>query len=231
MKTTEPSIYLASKSPRRRELLRQLGIEPELMLLRDDPSRGAVDVDESALPGEAAHDYVARVTRAKAMAARHFMQVRELPVRAILTADTMVTVDGAILGKPANRAIALSMLRQLAGRSHDVLTSVALTVGDQVHQFTQRSSVTFAALSEQTMLGYCDSAEPYDKAGGYAIQGHAARFVRTLSGSYSGIMGLPLFETAQLLEQIGLLPGFPASAAALAPATAPSALAARKQAA
>lgn len=207
MKTTDQTIYLASKSPRRKELLRQIGIDHEVLQLRDDPGRGT-DVDESPLPGEEAGAYVERVTRAKAEAALRAMQARRLPTLPVLAADTTVTVDGKILGKPADREMALAMITGLAGRSHDVLTSVAVAVNGQLHQITQRSSVSFAPMSAETIAAYCDCAEPYDKAGGYGIQGHAARFIREIAGSYSGIMGLPLHETAELLALAGLEPRF-----------------------
>jgi septum formation protein len=203
MKTPDQKIYLASKSPRRRELLRQIGIEFELLMLRENPGRGA-DITEVVHPGEAAGEYVARVTREKAQGAAQAMLWRRLPVRPILAADTTVTIDGHILGKPADAAQAIGMLQTLSGRTHEVLTSIAVRHHDDIWQTTQRSQVTFAPLSDEMIHAYCALPEPYDKAGAYAIQGHAARFIREISGSYSGIMGLPLFETAQLLQQAGI---------------------------
>ncbi len=194
-------IYLASKSPRRRELLRQIGIDFEVLLLRDLAPRGA-DVSEVVLPNESPETYVARVTQEKALAAWSTVQARHLPPLPVLAADTTVVVDQSILGKPADKAEAILMLRQLAGRSHWVLTSIALKYQHQLLQVTQQSEVTFAQLSEEQILNYCDSSEPYDKAGGYGIQGMAARFITEIKGSYSGIMGLPLYETAELLSHL-----------------------------
>jgi len=205
MKPTDQKIYLASKSPRRRELLRQIGIEFELLLLRDQTPRGP-EVSEIVLPGEPAIDYVTRVTREKAAFAQQTMFWRKLPVRVILSADTTVVLDETILGKPANPAEAKKMLQSLSGRTHQVLTSVAVQHDENIWQTTQTSDVTFGTLPADLIQAYCATSEPYDKAGGYAIQGMAARFVEQITGSYSGIMGLPLFETAKLLQQAGLLP-------------------------
>lgn len=204
MKPTDQKIYLASKSPRRRELLRQIGVEFELLMLRDSAARGGPEVNEEPLPGEDPETYVARVTRAKADFATQTMFWRRLPVRPILSADTTVTVDGRILGKPADPAEAFEMLKSLSGRAHQVLTSVAVRHNDETWQTTQRSSVVFADLPDALIRAYCATAEPYDKAGGYAIQGQASLFIQEIAGSYSGIMGLPLFETAQLLSQAGI---------------------------
>lgn len=195
----QQKIYLASKSPRRRELLRQVGIDFEVLLLRDAAPRGP-DVTEIVLPGELPDVYVARVTQEKAVAAWDAMLARHLPARPVLAADTTVVIDQQILGKPADRDAAIAMLTQLAGNTHQVLTSIAVKYQHQLLQCTQRSEVKFAALSEAQIAAYCDTAEPYDKAGGYGIQGMAARFIEHISGSYSGIMGLPLFETCELLQ-------------------------------
>ncbi len=196
-------IYLASKSPRRRELLRQIGVDFELLLLRTDGPRGP-DVTEAVLPGETPPDYVARVAREKAAFAWSVVQSRHLPLRPVLAADTTVTVDGEILGKPGNKVEAVAMLRRLSGRTHEVLTSVAVQGVDMAGQITQVSLVRFAALSEASIAAYCATQEPYDKAGGYGIQGLAALFVEHIEGSHSGIVGLPLYETAKLLRQAGL---------------------------
>ncbi|MFT5534436.1 MAG: septum formation protein [Burkholderiaceae bacterium] len=203
MHPNDQKIYLASKSPRRRELLRQIGVDFELLLLRDQTGRVA-DVTELVLPGEAAADYVHRVTREKADAAMQTILARHLPLRPILSADTAVVLGQEILGKPSSPAEARAMLQQLSGRTHQVLSSVALRRGDAIWQITQCSDVTFAALPDETIRAYCAGAEPYDKAGGYGIQGHAASFIAHIAGSYTGIMGLPLFETTQLLRQAGL---------------------------
>jgi len=203
MKQTEHKIYLASKSPRRRELLRQIGVEFELLLLRDHTSRGP-DVDEAVRPGEIPEDYVARVTLEKVNAAWQAMQARRLPYRPVLAADTTVVIGGNILGKPADPAEAATMLRALSGQTHQVLTSVALRHDDNVWQKTQRSDVTFTALTDDMIQAYCATPEPYDKAGGYGIQGKAAIFISHIAGSHSGIMGLPLCEVAELLTNTGL---------------------------
>ncbi len=205
MKHSERKIYLASKSPRRRELLRQIGIEFEILQLRDLTTRGA-DVSETVHPDELPQDYVARVSAEKASFACHMMHKRRMFPRPVLAADTTVVFDGCILGKPAGTAEAAAMLRQLSGRTHQVMTSIALYHHEQSWQLTQISEVTFADLSEQTIARYCATHEPYDKAGGYGIQGLAAVFIRHITGSYSGIMGLPLFETTQLLEEAGIRP-------------------------
>ncbi|MFC7297598.1 Maf family protein [Herminiimonas aquatilis] len=203
MKPLPQKIYLASKSPRRRELLRQIGVEFELLLLRDHTPRGP-EVTEIVLPNERAEDYVARVTLEKATFAQKTMWWRKLPLRPILAADTSVVLDGRILGKPANEAEAIDMMQALSGRTHQVLTHVAILHNEQTLQTTQRSDVAFAKLSDEAIRAYCATAEPYDKAGGYGIQGQAALFIQDIAGSYSGIMGLPLFETGKLLEQAGL---------------------------
>lgn len=203
MRSNDQKIYLASKSPRRRELLRQIGVEFELLLLRDQPPRGP-EVSEIVRDGEAAADYVARVAREKAECAWRTMLYRRLPQHPILSADTTVVVDGQILGKPGDLDEACAMLRLLSGRSHQVLTSVAVQQDENRWQITQSSEVTFGVLSDDAIHAYCVTSEPYDKAGAYAIQGMAALFVQNISGSYSGIMGLPLFETAQLIQQAGI---------------------------
>ncbi|AZP11191.1 Maf family protein [Undibacterium parvum] len=203
MVPAQNKIYLASKSPRRRELLRQIGIDFELLLLRDTLPRGP-DVSEIVLPGELPDIYVARVTQEKASAAWKLMQMRRLPLRPVLAADTTVVLGQQILGKPASQTEAIAMLRQLSGQTHQVLTSLAVHYEDQNLHCTQASEVTFTTLSEAQIQAYCASQEPYDKAGGYGIQGMAARYISHISGSYSGIMGLPLFETTALLRQAGI---------------------------
>lgn len=195
----QQKIYLASKSPRRRELLRQVGIDFEVLLLRDLAPRGP-DVTEEVHPGELPEAYVARVTQEKASAAWNAMLARHLPPHPVLAADTTVVLGQQILGKPSDREHAIAMLTQLAGNTHQVLTSIAVKYQHQLLQRTQCSEVRFAPLSAAQIAAYCDSAEPYDKAGGYGIQGMAARFIEHISGSYSGIMGLPLFETCELLS-------------------------------
>jgi septum formation protein len=203
MKPVEKKIYLASKSPRRRELLRQIGIEFELLMLRNDTVRGP-DVTEAVLPGEAAIDYVARVSLEKAAFAWSMVQNRRLTVRPVLAADTTVTIDGAILGKPGSPNEAMEMLERLSGRTHQVMTAIAVSHTDMKRQVTQVSQVRFAKLSPASIKAYCSTPEPYDKAGGYGLQGLAALFVEHIEGSHSGIVGLPLFETAQLLREAGI---------------------------
>ena len=203
MKPIDRKIYLASKSPRRRELLRQIGVEFELLMLRNDTVRGP-DVTETINPGELAIDYVARVSREKAAFAWTMVQNRRLTVRPVLAADTTVTIDGEILGKPATNAEAVAMLERLSGRTHQVLTSVAVYHMNIIDQVTQVSQVRFASLSAASIKAYCATQEPYDKAGGYGIQGLAALFVEHIEGSHSGIMGLPLYETAKLLRKAGI---------------------------
>jgi septum formation protein len=203
VKLLERKIYLASKSPRRRELLRQAGIDFELLMLRNDPQRGA-DVTEDVEDRESPEDYVARVALEKGAFAWNMVVTRRLTPRPVLSADTTVTMDGAILGKPAGQKEAVAMLEQLSGRTHEVLTSVAVHYKDIAEQVTQVSKVRFATLSPAAIRAYCATTEPYDKAGGYGIQGLAALFVEHIEGSHSGIMGLPLFETATLLRKAGL---------------------------
>jgi septum formation protein len=190
MSEASPVLLLASASPRRRELLLQLGV----------PHRARrAALDETPQRQESAHAYVARIASAKASALRGAESV--LPV---LGADTAVVLDGIIYGKPQGRDEALAMLARLSGRVHEVLTAVALADARGVALAVNVSAVRFRSLSEQECRDYWDSGEPHDKAGGYAIQGLAAAFIESLHGSYSGVMGLPLFETAQLLRAAGV---------------------------
>jgi len=193
-------IYLASRSPRRRELLKQIGVSFEVLVLREQPARGP-DVDESQLAGELPDDYVRRVCRAKADVGWDRVVQRRLRRFPVLVADTVVCVDEKILGKPADPADAARMLRLLSGREHRVLTAVALRFEARTELIVSESRVRFCELPEAELQAYVDSGEPTDKAGAYAIQGRAAVFVTELHGSYSGIMGLPLYETAQLLAK------------------------------
>jgi septum formation protein len=196
-------IYLASRSPRRRELLRQIGISFELLLLREDPRRGA-DVDETPRQGEAPADYVLRIARAKAeVAARQVMQ-RGLRPHPALGADTTVVLDEAVIGKPESAEHAAQILSALADREHKVMTAVALAMRGRVESALSVSSVELRALSAGEIQRYIASGEPFGKAGAYAIQGRAAAFVTRVGGSYSGIMGLPLAETAELLGKFDI---------------------------
>lgn len=195
-------IYLASKSPRRRELLKQIDVHYELLLMRELAPR--VDVDESPQYGESPHAYVERVAKTKAHTALKVLRERKLTPRPILTADTTVTFDGEILGKPIDRDDAVRILKRLSGQTHQVLTAVMLTTGDGDYHALTTSFVSFSPLSEDQIRHYVDTGEPMDKAGAYGVQGRAARFISKLSGSYSGVVGLPLFETAGLLRQAGI---------------------------
>ena len=195
------SIYLASRSPRRRELLAHIGVKFNLLLFRAPPASDP-EISEAVLPGERARDYVVRVARVKAEAGWLRMLERRLPQAPVLAADTTVALDDRIFGKAADRSEAAAMLAALAGRRHEVLTAVALKYGAQLESSLSVSEVTFRALEPQEIDDYVASGEWDDKAGAYAIQGRAARFVAEIRGSHSGIVGLPLFETAQLLERV-----------------------------
>jgi len=197
------SIYLASRSPRRRELLKQIGIRFDPLLLRLASPRGP-DVDEVRHGNESAAEYVERTAREKASFGLEVLSMRSMLFRPVLSADTVVIVDGEVLGKPADRAQAAAFMKRLAGRSHEVRTAVALAMQGPVMSATSVSQVRFRALADAEIQRYCETSEPYDKAGGYAIQGMAAVFIERIEGSYSGVMGLPLFETAQLLAQAGI---------------------------
>jgi nucleoside triphosphate pyrophosphatase len=197
----ERGIYLASRSPRRRELLQQIDVRFHLLLFRSRPGENA-DVDESPLAEELPEAYVERVARSKAEAGWRRMQQRNLPRAPVLSADTTVAVDGRIYGKPESREEAAAMLAALSGRSHEVLTAVALKNDDFLESLVSRSEVKFKPLSPQEIAAYVESGESDDKAGAYAIQGRAARFIVELRGSYSGVMGLPLYETGRLLDKL-----------------------------
>ena len=203
MSVSDKRIYLASRSPRRRDLLKQIGVPFELLLLREDLRRGA-DVDETPLPEESPGVYVLRVAQAKASTAVRQIALRGLPQKPALAADTTVVFDGAILGKPEDAGHAASMLRTLSGREHQVLTAVAVALRDRVETQISVSSVWFRELSDADIRRYCATGEPLDKAGAYGIQGRAGAFITRINGSYSGIMGLPLAETAELLERFDI---------------------------
>jgi nucleoside triphosphate pyrophosphatase len=200
--TTHSRIYLASQSPRRRELLKQIGVDFEVLLLRTDPRRKA-DVDETPHPDEPPEDYVLRISQAKAHAGLAAVRFRNLPSFPVLAADTTLVVDGGILGKPADREEAVAMLRRLSGRGHRVLSAVALAFDDRVEVRLSETAVTFVPLSEERIRRYVFTNEPHDKAGAYGIQGHAGAFVQRIEGSYSGVVGLPLAETVELLQLSG----------------------------
>lgn len=197
------SIYLASRSPRRRELLAQIGVRFQLLLFRER-SDGESEVSEAALAGESPHDYVVRVCREKVESGWTRMQQRTLPRSPVLSADTTVSIDGRILAKPADRREAAEMLTALSGRRHEVLTAVALKYDERVELAVSRTEVEFRALSAEEIQQYLATGEADDKAGAYAIQGRAGQFISEIRGSYSGVMGLPLFETAQLIAAMGM---------------------------
>jgi len=198
----ERSIYLASRSPRRRELLAQIGVRFQVLMFRGSPETDA-ELDESPLANEAPQAYVERIARAKALAGWRRLEQRSLPRAAVLSADTTVALDGRILGKPADRREAAAMLAELSGRRHEVLTAIALKDEAQLAGAVSVSEVEFRPLSAEDIRQYVATGECDDKAGAYAIQGRAAQFVADLRGSFSGVMGLPLYETARLLEQMG----------------------------
>ncbi len=200
MSIMQPRIYLASQSPRRRELLKQIGVHFELLLMRSSPPRSA-DVDETPHTGELPEDYVLRVSQAKARFGADILHARRLPLHPVLAADTTVTLEGKIFGKPGDDKQAADMLREFSGREHRVLTAVALALEDRTEVLLSKSTVRFAPLSEERIRRYVQTREYADKAGGYAIQGQAGAFVEHLEGSYSGVMGLPLFETVALLQR------------------------------
>jgi len=187
-----PVLCLASASPRRRELLTQIGVPHSVV---------PAAIDETARPFEPPHDYVLRVARAKAEAVAGSAAARGLPV---LAADTSVVAGGRIFAKPAGPEEALAMLESLSGATHRVLSAVVLAAGGTLRSRTAESLVRFRAIGAEERRAYCATLEPYDKAGGYAIQGLGAVFVAEIRGSYSGVMGLPLCETAELLRNAGI---------------------------
>lgn len=193
-----PMVYLASQSPRRSQLLEQLGVRHTLLLPSADEDAEALEV---VLPGEAPADYVQRVTRLKLAAALQRRVVRGLPDAPVLCADTTVALGRSVLGKPQDAGEAARMLQRLSGRSHRVLTALALGQGARVVQALSVSQVRFAVMDAHDIESYVASGEPMGKAGAYAVQGLAAAYIVRISGSYSGIMGLPLFETAHALRQ------------------------------
>ncbi|MGE5638834.1 MAG: Maf family protein [Clostridia bacterium] len=204
----ERGIYLASRSPRRRELLTQIGVRFHLLLFREraQPSGAQPELDETPLSGETPEAYVERLAREKAELGWQRMLQRNLPPAPVLAADTTVALEGRIFAKPADRGEAADMLSTLSGRVHEVLTGIALKNGERLESALSRSEVRFKELTSAEIRDYVATGEPDDKAGAYAIQGRAARFIVELRGSYSGVMGLPLYETASLLERLAAPP-------------------------
>lgn len=198
-----PFVYLASQSPRRRELLNQLHIPHELLVADADED---VETLEARLGDETPRAYVRRVTRMKALAARERLERRGLPDAPILVGDTTVAVEQDILGKPRDADDARRMLTALSGRVHRVLTAVAVVQGTRLEEAICESRVRFRALTAGDIDGYLATDEPWGKAGAYAIQGRAAAFIDRISGSHSGIVGLPLYETTELLKRFGVAP-------------------------
>jgi septum formation protein len=198
----EPRIYLASRSPRRRELLTQIGVRFDLILFRTPPREDAETL-EHELPGESPDAYVARVATAKAQHGARLLAMRKLASRPVLAADTTLDVDGEVIGKPRDAEDAAGILARLSGRTHRVLTAVAVAHDDAFECITQVSEVRFRALDAEEIRRYVLSGEPMDKAGAYGIQGRAAMFAAEICGSHSGIVGLPLCETALLLRKFG----------------------------
>ena len=203
MTTLQARIYLASRSPRRRELLRQIGVQFELLVFRGGERGEDADVDETPQAGEPVERYVERLALTKAEAGCRRLQWRSLPHHPVLAADTTLELDGQIIGKPVDGPDAAAILRRLSGRTHRVLTAVALSDGSRTRSRTNISEVHFRPLDDAEIRHYVATGEPLDKAGAYGIQGRAALFIEEIRGSYTGIMGLPLFETAQLIECFG----------------------------
>ncbi len=195
--TTQPQLYLASQSPRRLQLLQQLGLKVEIF---------NADIDETPKADEQPADYVRRMAQEKNHAARQQLEklANFAPHLPILSADTSVVCNGQILGKPQNHAQAAQMLRLLSDRTHQVLTAVCVSLPDQKYSLVQTSQVTFKTLTEQEISAYIRTGEPMDKAGAYGIQGVGGIFISHIEGSFSGVMGLPVFETAELLRQVGV---------------------------
>lgn len=203
MKPIPNRIFLASRSPRRRELLAQMGVHFDLLMFRG-PERGEIAVDESPILGESPDAYVKRVSEDKARYACSIHQMRRLPDYPLLSADTTVSIDGQIIGKPMGVSHAKVILERLSGKSHQVLTAVTIVHGDRLETVVSTSQVRFRTLSSQDIERYVQTGEPLDKAGAYGIQGRAGVFVEEIVGSYTGIMGLPLCETQALLRRFSI---------------------------
>lgn len=194
-----PRLYLASASPRRRELLAQVGLAHRVLDVPAPPGE-----DEPQHAGESAADYVCRTAREKAVRGERYRQSQGLPRLPLLAADTTVILDGDVMGKPTDRDHAVRMLARLSGSCHEVHTAVALFAHDRLHEKVSITQVRMRVLQADEIARYCDSGEPYGKAGAYGIQGLAAAFIERIDGSYTGVMGLPLFETAALLRRVDI---------------------------
>ena len=195
-----PRLYLASRSPRRRELLAQIGVQFDTIIFRGHP-REDKELDETPIAGENATAYVERVARAKAEHSWNIVGWRKQIAQPVLAADTALEFDGAIIGKPQNSDDAQAILRRLSGKTHRVLTAVAVAFEGRIESSLSTSEVRFGEISDSEIRRYVASGEPMDKAGAYGIQGHAGLFVEQLVGSYTGVMGLPLYETGVLLKR------------------------------
>jgi septum formation protein len=195
-------VYLASQSPRRQALLQQIGVAFEVVLPSDTQAAEAL---EAVLPNESALTYVKRVSRLKLRSAILELAAQSRPLAPVLCADTTVVIDQQILGKPVDAQHAYDMLSRLSGKTHHVLTAVVIGHNGRLQQALSKSSVQFASMTAHDIQAYVDSGEPMGKAGAYAIQGRVSAFISKISGSYSGIMGLPLYETSQLLKSIEVI--------------------------
>ncbi|HEX4985807.1 MAG TPA: Maf family protein [Burkholderiales bacterium] len=202
MPSLEKHIYLASRSARRRDLLKQMGVNFEMLLLREGPGRDA-DFDESQLGNELPRDYVVRVARLKAEAGWVRLEQRRLMRHPVLAGDTTVAIGDTILNKPRDREDAVAMLKRLSGTVHQVYTAVAVKFHETVHEALSTTEVRLRELTDDEIRRYVASGDPMDKAGAYGIQGKASMFIESINGSYSGVVGLPMFETSSLLAKLG----------------------------
>lgn len=202
MPSLEKHIYLASRSARRRDLLKQMGVNFEMLLLREGAGRDA-DFDESPVANESPGDYVMRVARLKAEAGWLRLEQRRLMRHPVLAGDTTVALDNAMLAKPQDREEAVAMLKKLSGTQHQVFTAVAVKFHDALQEALSVTDVRMRVLTDDEIRRYVASGDAMDKAGAYGIQGKASMFIESISGSYSGVVGLPMYETSQLLAHFG----------------------------
>lgn len=199
----EKHIYLASRSARRRDILKQMGVSFEMLLLREGPGREA-DFDEGVLPGEIPDQYASRIARLKAESGWSRLEQRRLLRYPVLAADTTVAIGEDILGKPVDREDAVAMLKRLSGNTHYVHSAVAVKYNDRYEEALSSTEVRMRELEDDEIRRYVATGEPFDKAGAYGIQGRASIFIERIAGSYSGVVGLPIYETARLLASFGL---------------------------